>query len=166
MSVCWHLNGFSLITLYTGPAQFSNFCILGHLHSWKYWEPQRAFVHVYFINLYFLYKKLKWRKFKILIEIKQSTLKEINPEYSLEGLMLKLKPWYFGHLMQSADSLEKNPDAGEDWREEEKGVTEDETVGWHYWLDGHEFEKILGDSEGQGSLACCSLWGCKESATT
>ena len=68
--------------------------------------------------------------------------------------------------MQSADSLEKNPDTGEDWREEEKGVTEDETVGWHYWLDGHESEKILGDSEGQGSLACCSLWGCKESATT
>ena len=92
----------------------------------------------------------------------QSTLKEINPEYSLEGLMLKLKPWYFGHLMQSADSLEKNPDAGEDWREEEKGVTEDETFGWHYWLDGHEFEKSLGVGDGQGSLESYGPWGHKE----
>ena len=60
----------------------------------------------------------------------------------------------------------KNPDAGKDWRQEEKGMTEDEMVGWHHWLDGHEFEKTLGDSEGQGSPACCSSWGCKESDTT
>ena len=69
----------------------------------------------------------------------QSILKEINPEYSLERLMLKLKLQYFGHLMQRADSLEKT-DAGKDGRWEEKGVTEDELVGCHHRLNGHEFE--------------------------
>ena len=56
----------------------------------------------------------------------------------------------------------KDPDAGKDWRQEEKGVTEDEMAGWHHWLDGHEFEQAPGDSEGQGSLACCSPWGWEE----
>ena len=70
----------------------------------------------------------------------QSILKEINHEYSLEGLMLKLKLQYSGHLMQRVDSLEKNPDAGKDWRQEEKGTTEEEMVGWYHRLNGHEFE--------------------------
>ena len=96
----------------------------------------------------------------------QSILKEISPEYSLVGLMLKLKLQYFGYLMQRTDSLEKNPDAGKDWRQEEKGMTEDETVGWHHWLDGHEFEQALGVGDGQVSLACCNPWGCKELDTT
>ena len=69
----------------------------------------------------------------------QSILQEISPEYSLEGLMLKLKPQYF-----AADGkswlFAKEPDAGKDWRQEEKGTTEDEMVGWRHWLDGHEFE--------------------------
>ena len=65
----------------------------------------------------------------------QSILKEISPEYSLEGLMLKLK-LIFGHLMQRTDSLGKDPDAGKDWRQE-KGTTEDEMVGWHHQLNGH-----------------------------
>ena len=52
---------------------------------------------------------------------------------------------------------EKDPDAGKDWRQEEKGTTEDEMVGWHHWLNGHEFEHALGDGKGQGSLGCCSL---------
>ena len=56
----------------------------------------------------------------------------------------------------------KDPDAGKDWGQEGKGMTEDEMVGWHHWLDEHEFEQTLGDSEGQGSLVCCSPWGCKE----
>ena len=60
----------------------------------------------------------------------------------------------------------KDPDAEKDCRQEEKGKTEDETVGWHHWLDGHELEQALGDGEGQGSLACCSPWGWKESDTT
>ena len=96
----------------------------------------------------------------------QLILKETNPEYSLEGLMLKLKFQYFGHLMRRADSLEKNPDDGKDWRQEEKGTTEDEIVGWHHLLDGHEFEKTPGDGDGQGSLVCCSPWGCEEWDTT
>ena len=82
------------------------------------------------------------------------TLKEINPEYSLERLMLKLKLQYF------ADSLEKTH-AGKNWSQEEEGMTEDEMVGWYHWFNGHEFEKALGDSRGQGSLACCSPWGHK-----
>ena len=67
----------------------------------------------------------------------QSILKEINPEYSLEGLMLKLQ--YFGHLIQGANSLEKNPDVGKD-RRQEKGATEDEMVGWCHQFLGHDFE--------------------------
>ena len=59
----------------------------------------------------------------------------------------------------------KDPDAGKDWRHEEKGTTEDEMVGWHYRLNGHEFEQALGAGDGQGSLACCSPWGHKESDT-
>ena len=69
----------------------------------------------------------------------QSILKEINPECSLEGMMLKLKFQYFGHLMQRVDSLEKT-DAGRDWGQEEKGTTEDEMAGWHHGLDGRESE--------------------------
>ena len=60
----------------------------------------------------------------------------------------------------------KDLDAGKDWRQEEKGTTVDETVGWHHWLNGHEFEQAPGVGDGQGSLVCCSLWGCKESHTT
>ena len=71
----------------------------------------------------------------------QSILKEISPEYSLEGLMLKLKLQYFGHLMQTVNSLEKSPDPGKDWGQGEKGVTENEMVGWHHWLNGHESEQ-------------------------
>ena len=56
----------------------------------------------------------------------------------------------------------KDPDAGRDWGQEEKGMTEDEMVGWHHQLDGHEFEQAPGVGDGQGSLACCSPRGCKE----
>ena len=60
----------------------------------------------------------------------------------------------------------KDPDAGKDWRQEEKGTTEDEMVGWHHWLDGHEFQQAPGVGDGQGSLECCSPWGHKESDMT
>ena len=69
----------------------------------------------------------------------QSILKEISPGISLEGMMLKLKLQYFGHLMRRVNSLEKT-DAGRDWRQEEKGMIEDVTAGWHHGLDGREFE--------------------------
>ena len=89
----------------------------------------------------------------------QLILKELNPEYLLKELMLKLQ--YFGQLMQRAKSLEKDPNDGKDWEQEEKEATEDEIVGWHHQLDGHEFEQALGVDDGQGSLACCSPRGSK-----
>ena len=65
-----------------------------------------------------------------------------------------------------AHTSQTDPDDGKDWGQEEKWVTEDEMVGWHHRLNGHEFEQTLGDSEGQGSLAWCSPWGRKELDTT
>ena len=95
-------------------------------------------------------------------------IKPVNPKGNLlwiviEGLMLKLKPQYFGHLKQRVESLEKNPDAGKDWEQEEKGVTEDKMIESHHWHNGHEFEQTLGDSEGQRILECYSPCGHKES---
>ena len=87
----------------------------------------------------------------------QSILKEISPGCSLEGLMLKLKLQYFDHLRQSW-LIGKDPDAGRDWRQEEKGTTEDEIAGWHHRLYGQGFEWTPGVGDGQGGLACCDLW--------
>ena len=95
----------------------------------------------------------------------QSILKEISPEYSLEGLMLNLK-WSILWPPDAKNWLTgKNPDARKDWKQEEKGMTEDEMDGWHHWLDGHEFEQAPGNGEGQGSLVCRSSWCHKESDT-
>ena len=77
----------------------------------------------------------------------QLILKEMNPELSLEGLMLKLKFQYFCHLMWTVHW--KRPWCGERWRQKEKGAMEDEMVECHHWLNGHEFEQTLADSEGQ-----------------
>ena len=93
---------------------------------------------------------------------KRSILKEINPGYSLEGLGLKLKLQYFGYLMQRADSLEKTLILGKTEGKRRRGETEDEMVGWHHRLNGHEFEETLGDGVGQGRLVSCSPWGLKE----
>ena len=94
----------------------------------------------------------------------QSILKEISPEYSLEGLMLKLKLQYFGHLMRRTDSLEKTLILGK---------TEGRRRGWQRMrlVDGitglmNEFEQALGVGDGQGGLACCSSWGYLESDMT
>ena len=73
--------------------------------------------------------------------------------------MLKLQ--YFGQLIQS-QLISKDSDAGKDSRQEKRGMTEDEIVGWHHRFNGHEFEQTPRGCEGQGSLACCSPWGCKE----
>ena len=102
------------------------------------------------------------------------TSKEIKPINSKEN-----QPWILiGRTDAEAEApiiwppdvknwlSEKGPDAGEDCRQEEKGMTEDEMVEWHHWLNGLEFEQTLGDGEGQGSLVCCSPWGYKESDTT
>ena len=95
----------------------------------------------------------------------QSILKEISSEYTLEGLMLKLKLQYFGHLAQRTDLFEKTLILGK-IRREEKETTEDEMVGWHHQLDGHEFEQAPGVGDGQGSLACSSPWHHTESDMT
>ena len=95
----------------------------------------------------------------------QSILKEISPEYSLEGLMLKLKLQYFGHLIRRADSLEKTLMLGKIEGRRRRG-RQDEMVGWHHQLNGHGFEQALGDGDEQGGLACCCPWGRKESDTT
>ena len=96
----------------------------------------------------------------------QSILKEISPGCSLEGLDAEAetpilwpphaKSWLFG----------KDPDAGRDWGQEEKGTTEDEMAGWHHRLNGHGFGWTLGVGDGQGGLACCDSWGRKESDMT
>ena len=95
----------------------------------------------------------------------QSILKEISPGCSSEGLMLKLKLQYFGHLMWRSDSFEKALMLGKTEGGRRRG-RQDEMVGWYHRLDGHEFEWALGVGEGQGGLACCSPWGRKESDTT
>ena len=96
----------------------------------------------------------------------QCILKEIIPGCSLEELMLKLKRQYFWPPHAKSLLIGKGPDAGRDWGQEEKGATEDEMAGWHHRLDAHEFEETLGVGDGQGGLACCSSWGCKELDTT
>ena len=91
----------------------------------------------------------------------QSILKEINPEYSLERLILKLKLQYFGHLIRRTDSFEKTLMLGKTEgrrTSEKKRMTEDKMIGWHHWLDGHEFEQAPGVGDEQRSLACCSPW--------
>ena len=98
---------------------------------------------------------------------KQSILREISPGCSLEGLILKLKLQYFNIFSDEKSWFTgKDPDAGKDWKQEEKGTMEDEMVGWHHWLNQYEFEQAPGVGDGQGSLACCGSWGCKESDRT
>ena len=82
--------------------------------------------------------------------------------------MLKLKLQYFGQYSAAKSRIiGKDPKAGKDWRQEEKGSTEDEMIGWHHQLNAHEFEQALGVGDGQGILlACCSPWGRKELGMT
>ena len=100
--------------------------------------------------------------------------KESQPVHSEGG-----QPWvFFGGNDAKAEApvlwpphakswlIGKDSDAGRDWVQEEKGTTVDEMAGWHHWLNGHEFEWTLGVGDGQGSLACCNSWGCKESDTS
>ena len=103
--------------------------------------------------------------FKLPLDCKE--IKPVDPKGN--------QPWIFiGRTVAEAETLMlwppdvknwviwKDPDAEKDWRQEEKGMTEDEMVGWHHRLNGHEFEQAPGVGDGQGSLACCSPWACKE----
>ena len=93
----------------------------------------------------------------------QSILRDINPEYSLEGLMTKLKLQYFGHLMQTDDSPERSLMLGKIEGRRRRAHQRMRWHGWHHQCNRHELEQTLGDSEGQGSLACCSPRGHNES---
>ena len=130
--------------------------------SWTLRNPERRRIEAFELWWWRRLLRVPWTARRS----NQSILKEISPGCALEGLMLKLKLLYFGHLMRRADSLEKDPDAGRDWGQEEKGTTEDEMVGWHHWFNGRGFGWTLGVGEGQGGLACCGPWGRKESDMT
>ena len=136
----------------------------GHVWLFKSWTVKKAGcqrIDAFELWCWRRFLRVPWTARKS----NQSILREINPEYSLEGLMLKLKVQLFGHLIWRANSLEKTLMLGKSRGQEEKGATEDEMVGWHRQFNGQEFEQTLGDSEGQGSLVCSSPWGCKESDT-
>ena len=111
---------------------------------------------------------------KLQVEVNPLDYKEIQPVHSKGD-----QPWvFFGRTDAKAETpvlwppcakswlIGKDSDAGRDWGQEEKGMTEDEMAGWHRWLDGREFEWTLGDGDGQEGLACCDSWGSKESDTT
>ena len=111
-------------------------------NNYCYWtDSNTTFSHVLWSSL-FTFELWCWRR---LLRVpwttrsNQSILKETSPGCSLEGLMLRLKLQYFGHLMRRIDSLEES-DAGRDWGQEEKGTTKDEMAGWHHGLDGRESE--------------------------
>ena len=127
-----------------------------HIQMWELdhkedWAPKNWWIDAFELWCWRRLLRVPWTARRS----NQSILKEINPEYSLQGLMLKLKLQYSGRLMQRTISLEKT-DAGKDWRQMEKGVAEDGTVRWHHQLSEHEFEQTPGDSGGQRSLVCCS----------
>ena len=136
----------------------AHLCIMYSCENWTLKEPECLRIEAF--------RSWCWRRLKSTLDCKEIK-PEINPEYLLERLMLKLK---LISVLWPCDVksrlIGEDPDAGKDWRQKEKRVAGDEMVGWHHWLHGHEFEQTAGDGEGQGSLACCSPWGHKESDMT
>ena len=129
------------------------------MHGWESWTIKKAeHRRIYAFELWC------WRRLlRVPLDCKQ--IKSVNPKGN--------QSWIFiGRTDAEAEApilwppdvknrlIGKDPDAGKDWRQE-KGTTEDETVGWHHQLNGHEFEPVPGVGDGQGGLACCSPWGCK-----
>ena len=125
----------------------------------KSWTTKKAECQRIYAFELWCWRRLPWTARRS----KQSILNKISSEYSLEGLICS---WNSNTLAIWWEELThwKRPWCWEYWRQ--KGTTEDEMVGWHHWLYGHEFEQALGVGYGQGSLACCSPWSCKESDTT
>ena len=157
----WSTPGFPVLHCFPGFAQTHVHC---HVWMWELdykegWEPKNW-----------------WFWTVVLEKTLESPLdcKEIQPVHPNGN-----QPWIFtGRTDVEAEApvlwppdaksqlIRKDPDAGKDWRQEEKGTTEDKMVEWHHWLHGHEFEQVPGDGEGQRSQVCCSPWGCKKSNTT
>ena len=125
--------------------------------SWTVKKPERWRIDAFVLWCWRRLLRVPWTTRRS----NQSILKEISPKYSWEGLMLKLKPILWPPDVKNW-LIGKDPDAGKGWRQEEKGITEDEMVGLHHWLYGDEFEQGLGVGDGLGSLVCCSPWGRKE----
>ena len=142
------------------------------LKTWKIWLPEHNTVNsitlfLFFTELISLIILPTWISPSVIIySLLILFLKEISPGISLEGMMLKLKLQYFGHLMRRVDSLEKTLMLGRDWGQEEKGTTEGEMAGWHHWLYGRESGWTPRVGDGQGDPACCDSWDRKESNTT
>ena len=114
-----------------------------------------------------------WRKL-LTVPLDCKEVKLVNPEGNQSWICIggtdAEAETPIGHSSWSPDAKSrltgKDPDAGKNWGQEEKGMTEDKMVGWHHWFNGHEFEQAPGDGEEQGSMACCSPWGRKESDMT
>ena len=106
------------------------------------------------------WESLAWHRDQTSQSSRKSVLNIHWKDWCRRGSSITLAAWCeeLTHL--------KDPDAGKDWGREEKGMTEDEMVGWYYWFDEYEFEYTPGVGDGQGGLACCSPWGCKESDMT
>ena len=132
------------------------------MYGYKSWSIKKAERWIDTFELW------SWRRLDSPLDSME--IKPVNPKGN--------QPWIFIFTDDKAEApilwlpdvkswlIGKNPDAGKDWGQEEKGTTEDEKVGWHHWLSGHEFELTLGVGDGQGSLACCSPWGHKQSDVT
>ena len=147
-----------------GPSSQGDGFSSGHVRVWElvYKESEHPRIDAFVLWCWRRFLRVPWTARRS----NQSILNEISPGCSLVGLMLNLKLQYFGHLMQRADSYCKDPGAGKDWRQEEKGTTEDEMAEWRHRLNGDEFEKTSGVGDGQGGLACCSPWDHEESDMT
>ena len=160
VAIKYHINTFPLYATVSDTA-FPSFFKWMTLKSWTIKKAEHWRIDAFELWCWRRLLRVPWTARRS----NQSILKEISPEYSLEGLMLKLKLQYFGHLIQRIDSLGKTLMLGKIEGKKRRGW-QNEMVGWHHWLNGHEFEQALGVGDGQGSLTYCSPWGCKGSDKT
>ena len=151
-----------MMSLYTSMLlDFSNSFSSSHVQMWEL-EYKEGWT----LKNWWFWTVMLEKTLQSLLDCKE--IKPVNPKGN--------QPWIFiGRTDPEAEApilwppdwnswlIRTDPDAGKDWRQEGKWATEDEMVGWHHWLNAHEFEQTLADTEGQGSLACCSPWGRKES---
>ena len=136
------------------------------MYGCESWTVKKAESRIIYAFELWCWRRLLWVPWTAR-RSNQSILKEITLGCSLEGMMLKLKLQYFGHLMWRVDSLEKTLMLGGIGGRRRRGRQRMRWLdGWHHWLDGPEFEWTPGIGDGQGGLACCDSWGHKESDTT